>query len=261
MLSSGADKAPPSSRSGVSTVVAMDPASPPPDEVMPLVDEATDRVLADVRAMSEADLRAPSGLPGWTRGHVLSHLARNADALGNLFESARTGEQIYAYPSRERRASDIEAGAGRSMAELTADVVASHDAFRSGAKGITDWNTPVSRMAGDPGIPVWWVPLLRLGELEIHHVDLDTGYGIAQWPAAWVRAFLPYAGSDLANRAEEPLAARPDGGETTIGSDDPGARVVSGPPRTLLAWVIGRDDGSGLRVSPDGPLPTLGSWR
>ena len=261
MLSSGSDKAPPSSLSGVSTVGAMDPASPPPDEVMPLVDQATDRVLSDARRLSEADLRGPSGLPDWTRGHVLSHLARNADALGNLFESARTGEQIYAYPSRERRDSDIEAGAGRSMAELTADVVASHDAFRSGVKGITDWNTQVSRMAGDPGIPVWWVPLLRLGELEIHHVDLATGYGIAQWPAEWVRAFLPYAASDLATRAGEPLTVRPDGGETTIGSDDPGARVVSGQPRSLLAWLTGRADGRDLRVSPDGPLPTLGTWR
>jgi len=30
---------------------------------------------------TDADVRAPSLLPGWTRGHVLSHIARNADGI------------------------------------------------------------------------------------------------------------------------------------------------------------------------------------
>jgi len=37
---------------------------------------------------------------------------------------------------------------------------------------------------------------------------------------------------------------------------------VRGSPASLLAWLIGRDDGSGLRVSPDGVvLPVLPPWR
>ncbi|MEV0474381.1 maleylpyruvate isomerase N-terminal domain-containing protein, partial [Streptomyces prunicolor] len=30
-----------------------------------------------------ASVAEPSRLPGWSRGHVLAHLARNADALVN----------------------------------------------------------------------------------------------------------------------------------------------------------------------------------
>jgi maleylpyruvate isomerase len=35
----------------------------------------------DAEPWHEADVRAPSLLPGWTRGHVLSHIARNADGI------------------------------------------------------------------------------------------------------------------------------------------------------------------------------------
>src|SRR5256885_15091039 len=60
----------------------------------------------------------PSLLPGWTRGHVLTHVARNGDGLGNLLRWARTGTETPMYASREARRADIEAGAGRSAAEI-----------------------------------------------------------------------------------------------------------------------------------------------
>jgi maleylpyruvate isomerase len=239
----------------------MHPASPRPAAAMALVEDATERVLADLRTLSDADVKAPSGLPDWSRGHVLTHLARNADGLGNLLESARTGEPRYVYPSRERRNADIEAGAGRSVEELTADLVQAHDGFREGAERVTDWNATVTRTPGDAGIPVWWVPLLRLGEVEVHHTDLDVGYRIAQWPAEWVRAYLPYASLELSERAGEPVGLHATDSGTRVEAGEPAARTVEGPERSLLAWVTGRHDGSDLRVAPDGSLPTLGSWR
>src|ERR1022692_5071277 len=45
---------------------------------------ATDRLLAAADLLTDPGVREPSLLPGWTRGHVLSHPARNADGLGNL---------------------------------------------------------------------------------------------------------------------------------------------------------------------------------
>jgi maleylpyruvate isomerase len=239
----------------------MDPRSPEPAAAMALVDEATDRVLSDLRGLSDADVPAPSLLPNWSRGHVLTHLARNADGLGNLFESARTGETRYIYPSRERRNADIEAGAGRSIEELTADVVRAHDELRAGAQRVTDWSAAVARTPGDTGIPVWWVPLLRLGEVEIHHLDLDVGYTFDRWPTELVRAFLPYACAELADRAGEPLRLQATDSDSRIDASEPAARIVEGPERSLLAWVTGRHDGADLRLVPDGPLPSLGSWR
>jgi maleylpyruvate isomerase len=83
---------------------------------------AADRVLVTATALSDAQAREPSLLPGWSRGHVLTHIARNADGLRNLLIWARTGAETPMYASAESRSADIEAGAGRPAAELAADV-------------------------------------------------------------------------------------------------------------------------------------------
>ena len=41
--------------------------------------------------MGDDAFAAPSALPGWSRAHVLTHVARNADAMINLLTWARTG--------------------------------------------------------------------------------------------------------------------------------------------------------------------------
>src|SRR2546429_8775170 len=83
---------------------------------------ATDRVLATATALSDAQAREPSLLPGWSRGHVLTHIARNADGMVNLLHWARTGTQTPMYTSAQSRAADIEAGAGRPAAGPAADL-------------------------------------------------------------------------------------------------------------------------------------------
>src|SRR5215472_17296509 len=55
---------------------------------MASIGEATDRLLASAATLTDAAAREPSLLPGWTRGHVLTHVARNADGLGNLLRWA-----------------------------------------------------------------------------------------------------------------------------------------------------------------------------
>jgi maleylpyruvate isomerase len=52
---------------------------PAPDSAT--LDEATTALLTTATALSDADLQAPLRLPGWTRGHVLTHLARNTPVL------------------------------------------------------------------------------------------------------------------------------------------------------------------------------------
>ena len=87
----------------------MDPAQ---RELNDQIDLATQRLLDTARVIAEPDLRAPSLLPGWTRAHVLAHLARNADAMRNLLAGVRSGQDRPAYASAEARQADIERGAG-----------------------------------------------------------------------------------------------------------------------------------------------------
>jgi maleylpyruvate isomerase len=242
------------------------------DEVrrsMTRIGEATDRLLASATTLTDAMMREPSPLPGWTRGHVLTHVARNADGLGNLLRWARTGTKTPMYASRAARAADIEAGSGRSAAELTADVQATAIAFAAEAASLPgeSWTAQVQMLVG-PAMPAHRVLDWRLREVEIHHVDLAAGYRPADWPEEFVTDNLPEVARSFAGREDTPSCLlQPDGGGfglLQIGPEQPGrpGMLVTGRPAGLLAWLTGRDDGSGLRVSgEDAVLPALPPWR
>jgi maleylpyruvate isomerase len=100
-----------------------------PAAVRAEIEAATGQVLATAARFTDEDVRAPSLLPDWTRGHVLTHLARNADGGRRLLSWARTGMETPEYPSAAARAAEIEAGAGRCAAELEADLGESADLF------------------------------------------------------------------------------------------------------------------------------------
>ena len=150
------------------------------------IDLATQRLLDTARVIAEPDLRAPSLLPGWTRAHVLAHLARGADAMRNLLASVRSGQDRPAYVSAEARQADIEQGAGLRANELMADLAASAMALRTIARQLPDegWQVPVRILDSAP-FPAVQLLTRRLVEVELHHCDLGAGYGPADWPAAF----------------------------------------------------------------------------
>src|SRR3954464_4347691 len=77
-----------------------------------------------VDGLTDDELAADSGLPGWSRAHVVAHLARNADALVNLLSWARTGVEIPMSPSR----ADGDAGSERTAAQPPDDLRRDHAA-------------------------------------------------------------------------------------------------------------------------------------
>ena len=75
---------------------------------------ALDDHLDAMSGSSGADPALPSLLPEWTRGHVLTHIARNADSFVRVLEAARRGEVVTQYEGGvASRNADIEAGASR----------------------------------------------------------------------------------------------------------------------------------------------------
>ena len=150
------------------------------------IDFATQRLLDDARTIPEGDLRAPSLLPGWTRAHVLAHLARGADAMRNLLIGARSGQDRPAYASVQAREADIERGAGMAAKELIADLADSSMALRTVATQLPGqaWQVRVRVLDSAP-FPAAELLTRRLVEVELHHCDLAVGYGPADWPAAF----------------------------------------------------------------------------
>ena len=172
------------------------------------------RLAETLAGLSDEDARRLSLLPGWTVGHVLTHVARNADSHLRLLEAAARGEVADQYVGgNAQRASDIEAGAGRPAAALVADVMDTAARLERSWDATPDevWRTGHGRTAS--GLwPVSELPFRRWREVEIHHVDLDLGYGPADWPEAYV-----------AEELARTLAGRP-----------------AGDRRRLLAWLVGR---------------------
>ncbi len=183
--------------------------------------ESTDRLLATADGLTDAQAAAGSRLPGWSRGHVLTHIARNADGFRNLLAWARTGTETPMYPSEEARDRAVEAGAGRSAADLAADLRASAAAFAAAAEDLpaAAWDAPVTRRSAT--FPARGILSRRRSELEIHHVDLGTGYLPGDWPADFVQVTLARVAHDFAGRADAPRVPGPPGG--------PGRRVPDRP--------------------------------
>ena len=62
-------------------------------------------LLAHLDAMTAtdaADPSAPSLLPGWTRGHLLTHIAGNARSFLRQLEGAESGHPAQRYPGGDR---------------------------------------------------------------------------------------------------------------------------------------------------------------
>ena len=150
------------------------------------IDQAAQRLLDAARVIAEPDLRSPSLLPGWSRAHVIAHLASGADAMRNLLGGVRSGRNRAAYASAAARDAAIESGAARTTAELMTWLADSAVALRTVTRRLPDdrWQVPVQLLDSAP-FAAGELLVTRLVEVELHHCDLGIGYGPGQWPAAF----------------------------------------------------------------------------
>jgi maleylpyruvate isomerase len=209
----------------------------PPDhaEVLSQLEQSHARLGASLAGLTDEQARAASLLPGWSRGHVVTHLSRNADALRRLTLGALNGVPAEMYPGGpEARNAAISEGADRPVELLVAD-----HAF-AGARLLADlrrlprevlntpvaWRKPIT--AGD-------LAMLRWKEIEIHHVDLGLGYTAGDWPPQFVEATLSTELPELSKTGTE-------------------VEVPDLPPHELLAWLVGRPTRNGLPDLPNWPF-------
>lgn len=227
------------------------------------VSAATERLVHTAEQLDAPGMRQPSRCPGWTRAHVLSHVARNADALANLLRWATTGVETPMYPSAEARAADIDAGAERAPGDILEDLRSGAERFSATVAAVPDeaWERQVRMGPAATGrtIPARRVLWQRLKEVEIHHVDLDAGYTPDDWAPWFVARALAETLRTFGRRDDVPeLTLVIDGATERLGSG--GACTVTGSATPVLGWLTGRSDGSGLTIEPPGPLPQLPPW-
>lgn len=170
---------------------------------------------ATLAGLTDGLARRPSALPGWTVGHVLTHVARNADSVVRRLAAAAAGEVVDQYPGgAEGRATEIAAGAGRPAAELVGDVRSTSAEVERACAALPPeaWGRLTRSVSGQLH-PATAVVFSRWREVEVHHVDLGLGYRVEDWPPALVEAWLPDVLAGLARRSD---------------------------PARLLGWALGR---------------------
>lgn len=154
----------------------------------------------------------------------MTHLARNAEAMVRRVDAAARGSLTDQYVGGATgRASAIEAGARRPAVDLVADVRDWSARLDETFGSLSDdcWARPV-RTVGGGEHPVGQLPFRRWREVEVHLVDLDIGFGPADWSQQLVDRALPRLFEGLPIRADQ---------------------------RALMAWMLGR-----------GSAPTLEPW-
>lgn len=222
-----------------------------------LLSHETTLLLATAAGLDDEAVRADSLCQGWTRAHVLSHLARNADALGRLAGWAVTGTPQAMYDSAQAREADIAAGSTRGVQEILSDLESSALRFASAAAGLAGPPERVEvEMRAGRSVLGGRLPTLRLMEVVFHHVDLSAGYTFAAADRGFVRRAVTTTASRIRASDQAPsITLRGDDGNTW--SIAGGAQDVIGTNAALLLWLA-RGDGAAL--SSDAALPGLPAW-
>jgi maleylpyruvate isomerase len=228
------------------------------------VDRATEAFYAAVAELDASTVRGPSLLPGWSRAHVISHVARNADALVNLLTWAKTGVEHQAYASRSDRDADIQEGSIRTLQLLRADLDSACLRFAAAAETMpaSAWEAEICLPSGDT-VLAHQVPWFRLRELLFHLVDLDVGVDFDDLPEEHLEDLVDGVVGKFADHPDTPAARvevlLPDGRQrvwelNTVGTDN--SPAISGTAADVLGWLTGRHDGARL----SGDTPSLPSW-
>ncbi|WP_045877768.1 maleylpyruvate isomerase family mycothiol-dependent enzyme [Pseudofrankia sp. DC12] len=230
---------------------------------LPWLREGTTHLLSQVAKLTDDEFRTPSLLPGWTRGHVIAHVARNAEALGRLVDWARTGVESRMYSSAGQRADEIARTAAEAAPILRQDAASTAQALDHSLAQLSDeqWHRQIRSALGRV-IPAAEVPWLRIREVWLHAVDIDTGATVHDIPADIIDLLLDDVTTTLSAKPGCPcLVLAPTdrerawalGGAGQHAGPHPAVRV---PAATTAGWLTGRPAFNDLPIS----LPPLPAW-
>jgi maleylpyruvate isomerase len=233
------------------------PVPTPDPTVLGLLAPASQRLVRTVDAFDDADWTAPSGLPGWSRAHVVAHVALNAEGLAGALGGLAAGQPASMYASDADRDGDIDALADASATELRDRLLGSVTAFAHavGAVPADAWDASIERTPGGRVFAAVDTPSMRLREVEIHHADLASAYSWRAWEPAFAALLLDGMDGRGHDGPGFVVVASDLDRSWTIGDGGP---AVTGPAAALGWWLTGRGDGDGL--TSEGELPRIGAW-
>jgi len=215
----------------------------------------TAMMSATVQALSAEELAAGSLCEGWSRAHVIAHLASNGRTLVKLIDWAISGEPQKLYASQEARNAEIDQLAALPREELLS-------AFGESA---TYFAQQCERLAGELAveevdlhgkiIPAADIVALRITEVAIHHHDLDTSWTIGEADPASQKDAIQAAVRTMRAKNAPGMTLLSEEGDTWGVGD--GSLTVRANRAGLVEWLA---RGNTRNIKADGPIPGLPTW-
>lgn len=223
-----------------------------------LVEAGTELFLMQVRKLDGTTVHEASALPGWTRGHVITHVARNADGIARLAGWARTGVEEPMYGDQHPRNRDIDEGASRGLAEMETDVRESADRLAAALAQVSGdaWSARVRTATRE--VEASYLPWMRAREIWLHAIDLDAGASDRDLRPAFAERLLDDLVGDLSGRPGMPALVL-EAGDRVLEVPGCGEPIrVASTPAAIACWMSGRPTSA---TRPDGgALPPLPAW-
>ncbi|KUN29348.1 hypothetical protein AQJ23_00760 [Streptomyces antibioticus] len=236
-----------------------------PGAMLEWVTKGTAAFETAVHWMTDVGFARPSALPGWSRAHLVAHVAHNADALVNLLNWARTSVETPMYASADQRAREIEEGARRHPGELRAELLAADGRLAAALAALPGecWDATV-RTARGREVPASQVPWMRVREVWVHAVDLNVDATFDEIPHDVCAALIDDVAGSFRDRPDCPSTElrTEDGARTWLLGASAGVEpvVISGDLPSLAAYATGRPVPGPLHPAGPGSLPKLPAW-
>jgi maleylpyruvate isomerase len=205
-------------------------------EVLNAVRIGQDRLRRLADGLTEDQVRDASALPGWSRAHVLAHLANVATALVRQTDYALRDELAEFYDGgRPVRDAGIEEGSRQSAAQLITSLDQAYARLDERWAALTpqDWARRITYRDGTLRTTL----LAQWREVEIHTTDLLLGYTSDEWTAAFCAHLTDFLGSRKPHDVE-----------------------LVGAPTDVVAWLAGREPIGPVTTKDGAELPALGTW-
>ncbi|RMB59708.1 maleylpyruvate isomerase family mycothiol-dependent enzyme [Tessaracoccus antarcticus] len=207
------------------------------DVILEAVREHTHVLLGATIGFSDEQWAQPTGLPGWTRSHVASHLVENARGLVRVCRGLAEGRPARMYPSHADKMRSIERGAlaGGLRLQINLDTTASE--LQTQLPMLHGNSTPVELRAGDP-MPADQIPLARLFEVVVHSVDLDVAGHEVHLHTDIALDLLAFESERLGRRPDLPgmLLLPDEGPQIRLGAEGDFS-TIGGPADELVLWL------------------------
>jgi maleylpyruvate isomerase len=232
------------------------PGPVPVEDVHRWKTETTQRLLGYTIAFTEDEWHQPARLPGWSRAHLATHLARNADYFAAVLTALTSDQPQPPQPSQAVQRAELEAGADRNGLALQIDLDAASGALQSAIELVTDWRIPVT--LDGAVLPLAALPLARLHELNLHLLDLDCGAGVDAIPEGAAEWLLRWTLFRLRDASLPAINLRSDSLRESIGNGTDLPLTVSGSDAQLWGWLTGRLGPDSVEGADGLILPLLG---